>query len=232
MPFDPTWKHLLGDAFVDEWRGKVDALYAQEGREVYPQQASVFRAFNECPLDCLKVVIVGQDPYDNGKADGLAFSVPDGVSVPPTLWIIFSKICHDLLIAVQHANGNLTRWARQGVLLLNSSLTIEKVERASDSGAGDGGERPCSISWEDFTGHVLKNLSEKRIGIVFMLWGEAAQKRCEHIVNKNGEHLVLCSSHPSPKSACKTSNPFVRCQHFSQANKWLRALGRTEVDWA
>ena len=122
-PFIQSWKSFLGDAYVEEWRGRAHALYEQQEPPVFPQQVDVFRAFNECPLDCLKVVIVGEEPYTN-DADGLVFSVPDGIPVPPSLWIIFSEICHDLHIAVQHTNGNLVRWAQQGVLLLNSKLTI------------------------------------------------------------------------------------------------------------
>ena len=145
--------------------------------------------------------MVLSEPYDNGDADGLAFSVPGRKRVPQTLCNILSEILHDLGIAVKH-DGNLVRWAQQGVLLLNSRLTI--------------GQTPDSIRWGFFTDRVLKKISEERTGIVFMLWGNTAQERGEHIVN-NGEHRVLRSSHPSTKSARNEPNPFVGCQHFSKS---------------
>ena len=156
---------------------------------------------------------MGEEPYTN-DADGLAFSVPDGIPVPPSLWIIFSEICHDLNIAVQHTNGNLVRWAQQGVLLLNSKLTIGRRRQ-----------------WGHFTQFVLQKISEEKDGIVFMLWGAKAQERGEHIVNSNDEHLVLRSSHPSPQSAFNTLDPFVGCRHFSRAREWLEHRG-LEVDWS
>ena len=218
-PFDTSWRSFLGGAYVDGWRRNAHALYEPAGQEVYPQQANVFRAFQECPRGHLKVVIVGEAPYDNGNADGLAFSVPSGVPVPPSLWIVFSTIWRefDPVHDVQHADGNLVRWAQQGVLLLNSRLTI--------------GQIPDSIRWGFFTRRVLEKIYEDMTGIVFMLWGNEAQKRGEHIVN-NGEHLVLRSSHPSPQSAWNEPNPFVGCQHFSRANQWLIQRGHTDVDWA
>lgn len=221
-PFNQSWKSFLGDAYVDGWRRKARALYAQPGQRVYPQQENVFRAFDECPLDCLKVVIVGEEPYENENADGLAFSVPDGIPVPPSLWIIFSEICHDLHIAVQHTNGNLVRWAQQGVLLLNSKLTIGRRRQ-----------------WGYFTQFVLRKTSEENDSIVFMLWGAKAQDRGEYIVNNNDEHLVLRSSHPSPQSAFNMPDPafnmpdpFVGCRHFSRANEWLEERDRPPVNWS
>ena len=212
-PFNQSWKCFLGAAYVDEWRDKARELYAQQGQQVYPQQAHVFRAFNVCPLDCLKVVIVGEEPYENGNADGLAFSVSGRARVPPSLCNILSEIRYDLDIAVRH-DGNLVRWAQQGVLLLNSKLTIGRRRQ-----------------WGYFTQFVLKKISEEKDGIVFMLWGALAQDRGEHIVNHNDEHLVLRSSHPSPQSAFNMPDPFVGCQHFSQAREWLEQR-ELAVDWS
>ena len=157
---------------------------------------------------------MGEAPYENENADGLAFSVPDQILVPPSLWIIFSEICHDLHIDVQHTNGNLVRWAQQGVLLLNSKLTIGRRRK-----------------WGYFTQFVLRKISEQNDdGIVFMLWGEKAQDRGEYIVND--EHLVLRSSHPSPQSAFNMADPFVGCRHFSKANEWLVERGKPPVNWS
>ena len=216
-PFDPSWKRFLGDAYVEDWRQRADGLYTPAGQPcVYPDRRNVFRAFEECPLDCLKVVIVGEDPYGNGHADGLALSVPSGKPVPRSLWIVFSEICHELQITVQHENGNLARWAQQGVLLLNSRLTI-------------GQKTP--IQWESFTGCVLRKISEKKTGVVFMLWGSKA-RALEPCIVGSGRHFVLRTSHPSPQGAWHESGPFVGCQHFRRANKWLIGQGRPAVNWA
>ena len=216
-PFNQSWRCFLGDACVDIWRCRAAALYAQPGQqEVYPQQADVFRAFNECPFDCLKVVIVGEKPYKNGHADGLAFSVPSRQHVPPTLCNILSEIHHDLDITVKH-DGNLVRWARQGVLLLNSSLTVGQMGR--------------SITWGSFTNEVLKKIYEQRTGVVFMLWGEAANRRGRGFVDNHNGHRVLRSSHPSPQSASRTSDPFICCRHFEVANAWLVEQGRP-INWS
>lgn len=229
-PFDQCWKHFLGEATVDCWQRKAADLYDRR-QDVHPRQANdVFRAFNECPLARLKVVIVGQAPYDNAPADGLAFSVPDGVPVPPSLWIMFSEICHDLRIPVQHTNGNLERWARQGILLLNSSLTLTE---------GQPGE---NVDWDSFIDHVVERISRRvpagpghigptASGIVFMLWGNEAKERERRIVNGSNDHLVLTSSHPAPRSAFRTSKPFVGCRHFSEANAWLARQGSVPVFW-
>lgn len=219
-PFDPSWRCFLGSSFVDRWREKTRDFYTQE-QEAYPRQANVFRAFSECPLGHLKVVIVGQAPYNNGNAGGLALSVRDGAPVPPSLWIVFSEIWRefsDVDVKVQHTKGNLVRWAQQGVLLLNSSLTI--------------GQKNHNIKWESFTGRVLEKISKERCGIVFMLWGREAQKIGKCIVNNNGKHRVLCSSHPSPQSAWRKPKPFVGCNHFCEANQWLKERDITEINWA
>lgn len=223
-PFNQSWKSFLGDAYVDRWRRRASALYAQQGQQVYPQQTHVFRAFDKCPIYCLKVVIVGEEPYENKNADGLAFSVSGRTRVPPSLCNILSEIRYDLDIAVRH-DGSLVRWARQGVLLLNSSLTV--------------GQRGDSVRWGHFTKKVLKKIYEQRIGVVFMLWGKEANKRGRDFVDNHNGHRVLRSSHPSPQSASNTlqtaSNTFdsfVDCQHFSRANARLVERGRPPVNWS
>lgn len=223
-PFNQSWKSFLGDAYVDRWRRKARALYAQPGQRVYPQQENVFRAFDECPLDCLKVVIVGEEPYENENADGLAFSVSGRARVPPSLCNILSEIHYDLGIAVGH-DGNLERWARRGVLLLNSSLTVGQI---SDS-----------IRWGYFAKKVLKKIYEQRTSVMFMIWGKEANERGRDFVDNHNGHRVLRSSHPSPQSASNTlqiasntSGSFVDCQHFSRANEWLEERDRPPVNWS
>ena len=216
-PFDEPWRQFLGSSRVDKWRRKASCLYAQ-GYQVYPEQPKVFEAFNVCPHDQLKVVIVGEAPYENDNADGLAFSVPDRERVPLALCNVLNEVLHNLDIAVSH-DGNLARWARQGVLLLNSRLTI--------------GQRPHSIRWGKFVDHVLEKISEMPNGVVFMLWGDLAHRRGTDI--DNNRHLVLRSSHPSPKSAFTAVGQhcaFVGCGHFRRANEWLACRDIAEVNWS
>ena len=212
---DQTWKRFLGDDLIGRWQGKASGLYGLQ-QQVYPQRENVFRAFNECPFGELKVVIVGEAPYPNENANGLAFSVQHGKRLPPSLCTILSEVLHDLDIDVKH-DGDLTRWARQGVLLLNSSLTIGHTSR---------------IMWGLFTSKVLKAIHQRKCRIVFMLWGSRAVKRGSDLNDHNG-HLVLKSSHPSPISNSSTStplSPFRGCQHFLQASDFLANHGKT-VDW-
>ncbi len=202
-----AWRELLGCDYVDEWMGRADCLYENQGNNIFPPRECVFRAFAECPLDCLKVVILGDQPYKNNHADGLAFSTAQEGAVPPSLWIIFSEILRDICPDVCHENGDLSRWARQGVLLLNSWLTT--------------GQNRGSIRWGDFTKGVISRISARRNPIVFMLWGAKAIEKERHINNANGRHLILKSSHPSPKGAFWGGVPFADCRHFSQANEHL-----------
>ena len=217
------WRDLLNrgnDGYVDAWRHNADHLYIDHQNRLFPDPENVFRAFAECPLDRLKVVILGEQPYESQHADGLAFSTLRPGPVPPSLWIIFSEICHDTRARVNHTDGDLGRWARQGVLLLNSWLTI--------------GQNGDNIRWGDFTGRVIRKISERPNPIVFMLWGERAIKKGGRIVNAGGRHLILRSSHPSPRGAfCGTQeeDPFVGCRHFSRANVFLRRTRGQAVNW-
>ena len=225
MPFDtipPEWKNLLGDDYCNEWENNAADLYRRP-ENLFPCRENLFRAFGECLLDYLKVVVLGEKPYKNENANGLAFSVPSGSVIPPTLWIIFSEICHDLCPGVEHENGDLSRWARQGVLLLNSQLTV--------------GQRGI-IRWGDFSRHVMRRVYERDIGVVFMLWGDLAIKKGESIMNEQQRHrcrhLILKSSHPSSRSAFKCvgeERRFAGCKHFSCANEWLRTHRGCVVNW-
>lgn len=215
-----SWRKLLGCEYVDEWTKRTNNLYKCQGENIFPARKQVFRAFAECPLDQLKVVIVGEQPYENNRANGLAFSVSQAKFLPPSLWIIFSEICHDICLSVDHKNGDLSRWAQQGVLLLNSRLTI--------------GQNKGSIKWGNFTNTVIREISDRQIPTVFMLWGVKAIKKYKQINNTDGRHKVLKSSHPSPQSAFERNEKGVRfagCRHFSKANKWLKKERGCVVDW-
>lgn len=203
------WKELLTSQYVEDWTGKADGVYQGQGNSVLPSREDVFRAFAECPFDRLRAVIVGKAPYDDGQANGLAFSTSQEGSIPPSLWIIFSKIIRDVCPSVDYENGDLGRWATQGVLLLNSRLTI--------------GHNGNSIKWGSFTNRVIGTISERaNRPIVFMLWGKDAIKKRKYI--DEGTHMVLRSSHPSPKSAFRGVGgqiPFINCEHFCEANEFL-----------
>lgn len=188
---------------------------------VYPHSTDWFNAFALTPFDAVKVVILGQDPYHGpGQAHGLSFSVPAGVPIPPSLLNIFKEIDNDLgqgesrLTSLR--KGCLTPWARQGVFLLNSVLTVEQGQAASHQGRG----------WETFTDNVIRQLSEERDNLVFLLWGSYAQKKGQVIDGKR--HHVLTSPHPSPLSAHRG---FLGCGHFSKVNAWLEAHEQTPIDW-
>ena len=220
MPFNAAWEALLEHDFVAEWQLKVQTIYDQQPDGLYPHQDHVFRAFDVCPLDQLKVVIVGEEPYDNGDADGLAFSVAAGARVPLSLCNILSEIVVDLGIPVPH-DGNLERWAHQGVLLLNSSLT-----------AGHN----TDIEWADFVTAVLRKIRDREhTNIVFMFWGAEARKRQTSAgIVDDDNHRVLTSTHPAPQGAWQDTHslkPFIGCRHFSQANTFLEERSRDPVDW-
>lgn len=185
-------------------------------KTVYPPAKLIFNAFDSCPMDKVKVVILGQDPYhEPGQAHGLCFSVQDGVQVPPSLVNIYKEIHRDLGITPP-ASGNLQRWADQGVLLLNATLTVEAHRAGSHQGKG----------WEEFTDAAIRALAEQREHIVFMLWGSYAQKKGAFINRR--KHLVLETSHPSPLSVYRG---FDGCGHFSQANAYLIQHGLTPIEW-
>ncbi len=185
-------------------------------KQIFPPPSKIFAAFDACPFDSVKVVILGQDPYhDVGQANGLCFSVADGVPMPPSLVNIFREIHDDLGIDVPRS-GDLSRWARQGVLLLNSTLTVEAHRAASHQGKG----------WEDFTDEVVLRLATEREHLVFMLWGSYAIKKGAFI--DRDRHLVLTSAHPSPLSAYRG---FFGNRHFSRANEYLSAHNITPIEW-
>ncbi|MBQ9885152.1 MAG: uracil-DNA glycosylase [Bacteroidaceae bacterium] len=187
----------------------------QRGR-CYPPGKLIFNAFNLCPFDQVKVVLIGQDPYhEPGQAMGLCFSVNDGIPFPPSLQNIFKEI-HDDTGASVPASGNLTRWAQQGVMLLNATLTVREHQAGSHQGHG----------WETFTDAVIKVLAEQREHLVFILWGSYAQRKGAFI--DRSRHLVLQSAHPSPLSAYRG---FFGNKHFSQANEYLKAHGVEPIRW-
>lgn len=212
------WRQRL----ANEWNAQYFSNLAQFIREaysagtVYPPAAKVFAAFDSCPFDDVRVVILGQDPYhEPGQANGLCFSVADGVQQPPSLVNIFKEIQSDLGVQ-PYPSGDLSRWARQGVLLLNSTLTVAAHRAGSHQGKG----------WEEFTDAAIRALAQEREGIVFMLWGSYAIRKGEHI--DRNRHLVLTSPHPSPLSAYRG---FFGNHHFSRANAYQQSRGLQPIDW-
>lgn len=187
-----------------------------QGSEIYPPEALVFNALNCTPFDSVKVVILGQDPYHGaGQAHGLSFSVPDGLKLPPSLLNICKELAHDLGYGMP-LSGSLAAWAEQGVLLLNSVLTVEQAQAGSHQGKG----------WETFTDAIIKALSDQREHLVFVLWGSYAQEKGKVI--DGSRHLVLSSVHPSPLSAHRG---FFGSRPFSKCNEYLKANGIEEIDW-
>jgi len=183
---------------------------------VYPPGGLIFNAFRLTPFDRVRVVLLGQDPYHGqGQAHGLCFSVPQGIVPPPSLVNIFKEVEKDMGIPVP-SHGNLERWARQGVLLLNATLTVRANQPGSHQRKG----------WETFTNAVIRKLSENRVGIVFLLWGKFAQEK-EELIDTN-RHYILKAAHPSPYSAY---NGFFGCRHFSKTNEILRKHGLDEIEW-
>ena len=213
---EPAWKKVLETEFDKPyWKSLTNGVRDQyTTTTVYPPAKNVFRAFDLCPLDKVKVVIVGQDPYHGaGQANGLSFSVNDGITLPPSLKNIYKEIYGDLGIT-PNASGDLSRWASQGVLMLNSVLTVLANKPASHSGIG----------WEQFTDAVIESLNN-RSHIVYLLWGRYAQAKGE-VINRD-KNLVLTSAHPSPYSATK----FFGNHHFSKCNQYLEKHGMTAIDW-
>lgn len=215
---EQSWKELLqpefDQAYFERLTNFVRAEYTSQ--MIYPPASLIFNAFDHCPLDQVKVVILGQDPYHGpGQAHGLCFSVNDGVAFPPSLMNIFKEIERDLQIPFPQS-GNLIRWAQQGVLLLNATLTVRANQAGSHQNKG----------WEEFTDAVIRRLADKKDNLVFMLWGSYAQKKAAFVdANK---HLILKSVHPSPLSAYRG---FIGCGHFSEANKYLKDKGLSEIGW-
>lgn len=213
-----SWKSHLSAEFEKAYFLQliefVKAEYLQN--TVYPPGKEIFRAFDKCEFEQIKVVIIGQDPYHGpGQANGLCFSVRDGVRMPPSLVNIFKEINKDLGKPIP-TSGDLERWANQGVLLLNATLTVRNSTPGSHQNKG----------WETFTDAVIKTISDQKENLVFLLWGAYAQKKGE-VIDRN-KHLVLMSPHPSPFSA---DRGFFGCKHFSKANAYLKSKGLDEIDW-
>lgn len=213
-----SWHEILNDEFhkpyFDELVGFVKSEYATT--EVYPKGSNIFRAFDKCPFDKLKVVIIGQDPYHGpGQANGLCFSVGEGVPFPPSLQNIFKEVHADTGAEIP-STGELERWAEQGVLLLNAVLTVRAHQAASHAGHG----------WEQFTDAVVRAIAERKEGIVYMLWGSYAQKK--GAIADPRRNLILRAVHPSPLSAYRG---FFGCRHFSQANDYLKSIGKEPIVW-
>lgn len=220
---DPSWRAELADTFESESFKTLEAFLEnerQQGANIFPPQHEIFAAFNICPFDKVKVVIVGQDPYHGlGQGNGLAFSVRPGIRPPPSLQNIFREAVSDVGIA-QPLHGNLSCWAKQGVLLLNTVLTVRQGEANSHANKG----------WEDFTDVVIQRLNEDRENLVFLLWGSPAAKKATRV--DEDRHHVIRTSHPSPLGASKTSSPFLSSKCFSRCNEYLSSDGNSPVDWS
>lgn len=214
-----SWKDHLADEFSAPYFKELKDFLLEEKKKytIYPPGSRIFAAFDHTPFSRIKVVILGQDPYHGpGQANGLCFSVNDNINKPPSLENIFKELESDLGIAVPK-NGNLEKWAEQGVLLLNATLTVRARQAGSHQNKG----------WESFTDNVIKMLSEKKEGLVFLLWGKYAQAKEELIDTK--KHYVLEAPHPSPFSAARG---FFGCRHFSRTNEILISQGEKEIDWS
>ncbi|MEO1169695.1 MAG: uracil-DNA glycosylase [Pseudomonadota bacterium] len=222
----------LHDSWKEPLKGEFDAQYMQDlraflvgekenGKRIFPAGSLWFHALDATPLDKVRAVILGQDPYHGpGQAHGLCFSVRPGIRPPPSLVNIYKEMESDLGIARAN-HGHLEHWAQQGVLLLNSVLTVEQHQAASHRGRG----------WEQFTDAIVRLVAEKEEPVVFLLWGSYAQKKAAFVqsVEQGGRHCVLKAPHPSPLSA---HNGFFGCKHFSKANAFLESVGREPIDWA
>lgn len=215
---EESWAKALESEFAQPYFERLAAFVKSQyqSKTIYPEGKNIFNAFNHCPFDQVKVVILGQDPYHGpGQAHGLSFSVKEGVPFPPSLSNIFKELQRDLGIPPP-PNGNLERWADQGVLLLNATLTVQAHQAGSHQGKG----------WEEFTDAVIKILAKERQNIVFMLWGAYAQKKAKVITDPS--HLKLHAPHPSPLSAHRG---FIGCGHFSKANEFLKEKGLEQIVW-
>jgi len=214
------WKEALEEEFKkDYFKNLVEYLHKEKesGQVIYPPGSLIFNAFKLTPFNNVKVVILGQDPYHNpGQAHGLSFSVPEGVIAPPSLKNIYKEIESDLGISLQGKSGNLEGWAKQGVFMLNAILTVRAGVAASHS----------RIGWEKFTDAVIQTLSDKKNGIVFMLWGNFA--RSKKVLIDNTKHTILEAAHPSPLAG----GAFFGCRHFSRCNQVLTSEGLSPIDWS
>ncbi len=220
VKIEESWKEVLKQEFEKPYFQQIPLHLKTEksqGKTIYPPGSLIFNAFNTTPVNNVKVVIIGQDPYHGpGQAHGLCFSVQNGVAPPPSLINIFKELHDDIGMAIPN-HGNLTKWAQHGVFLLNASLTVRAGEPMSHS----------KIGWVTFTDTVIKKISDTREHVVFMLWGKFAQDK--KMLIDESKHLVLRAAHPSPLSAF---NGFFGCKHFSKANQYLVSKGIDPVDWS
>jgi uracil-DNA glycosylase len=221
VKMEESWKQVLKDEFSKAYFQQLKYFLVQEkkaGVTVFPPGKLIFSAFDSTPFDKVKVVILGQDPYHGmGQAHGLCFSVQPGIAIPPSLRNIYAELDDDPEVAFQKPNhGYLQKWAEQGVLLLNATLTVRAHQAGSHQGKG----------WETFTDAAIQAINEQKEGVVFMLWGSYAQRKGNFIDTQ--KHLVLKAPHPSPLSAHRG---FFGCHHFSQCNQFLASKGRKSIDW-
>lgn len=219
LKIEESWKKVLGDEAEKTYFKTLSAFVKKEyvSSVVYPSPKDIFHAFDLCPFDQVKVVILGQDPYHGaGQANGLSFAVATGMPLPPSLKNIFKEIESDIGVTPLQ-DGDLSRWASQGVLLLNATLTV----RASSPGSHQ------KVGWESFTDKAVQALSEQKEHLVFLLWGNYAKEKGK-IIDRN-KHLVLEAAHPSPFSA---HSGFFGCKHFSETNNYLKQKGKTEINWS
>ncbi|MFA5850078.1 MAG: uracil-DNA glycosylase [Bacteroidales bacterium] len=218
VKIEDSWKEVLKNEFTKDYFVKLtDYIHTEisSGKTVYPKGSLIFNAFNSTPLDKVKVVILGQDPYHGpGQAHGLSFSVPPGIKFPPSLSNIFKELRADLGV-MPPDNGCLDRWASQGVFMLNSVLTVRAGEAASHS----------KIGWTEFTDSVIKTISDQKNGVVFLLWGNFAKGKRDLI--DSSRHYILEAAHPSPLAG----GAFFGCRHFSKTNLILRESGKEPINW-
>ena len=218
IKIEESWKKVLYKEFKKNYMKELKEFLINEKKnhKIYPKDKEIFNAFNQTPLGNVKAVILGQDPYHGERqAHGLSFSVNKGIKPPPSLVNIYKEIKDDLGIT-NYGKGDLTSWAKQGVLLLNTTLTV----RANNAGSHQ------KKGWEQFTDKVITTISEKKQGIIFILWGRFAQKK-QKLIDTN-KHFILKSSHPSPLSAYRG---FFGCKHFSTCNRILQKQGKSEIKW-
>ena len=221
IKIDESWERLLAEEFNLEYFKNLITFVKEDYRSTicYPKGSQIFNAFDSCPIDNLKVVIIGQDPYHGAKqANGLCFSVNKGINHPPSLINIFKEIKSDLGLDFKEKNGDLSNWAKQGVMLLNATLTVREGEAGSHQNRG----------WEIFTNKVIEIISKETNNTVFLLWGSFAKKKRKLI--DTSKHIIFESGHPSPLSANR--GYWFGNKHFSETNKYLESLGKNKIDWS
>jgi uracil-DNA glycosylase len=222
IELEPSWLEVLGDEFEKDYMLKLKQFLKEEkesGQKIYPKGSDIFAAFNKTPFDKVKVVILGQDPYHGpNQAHGLSFSVQKGMQTPPSLQNIYKELATDIPGFQIPKTGDLTEWAEQGVLLLNATLTVRAATAGSHQKKG----------WEKFTDTVIKAISDKKSGVVFILWGNYAQSKAELI--DDTKHLIIKSTHPSPLAVSRGG--FFGSKPFSKTNEYLKQQGEKPIDWS